>query len=292
MRLISHRVDHGTRLAVVLADGTAIDTSALGSDLPSTMADLIDGGDAPLESLRRAVLGARPGGGAPIDSLDLAAPLGRIGKLIAVGKNYVDHATEEGVAPPAEPLLFAKFPSAVIGHDDPIVWRLSDTTKVDWEAELAVVIGRPGRDVPRAGALDLVLGYTCLNDVSARDLQFGDGQWVRGKSLDTFCPVGPWLVTADEVPDPGTLRIRCLVDGEVVQDASTAEMIHDVPALIAYCSRFMTLLPGDVIATGTPAGIGAFRDPPRYLSDGQEVIVDIEGVGRLRNVCRVLPGRP
>jgi 2-keto-4-pentenoate hydratase/2-oxohepta-3-ene-1,7-dioic acid hydratase in catechol pathway len=115
---------------------------------------------------------------------------------------------------------------------------------------------------------------------------------VRGKSLDTFCPVGPWLVTTDEMTDPSDRRIRCLVDGEVVQDASTAEMIHDVPALIAYCSRFMTLEPGDVIATGTPAGIGAFRDPPRYLADGQEVVVDIEGIGRLRNVCRVLPDRP
>jgi 2-keto-4-pentenoate hydratase/2-oxohepta-3-ene-1,7-dioic acid hydratase in catechol pathway len=289
MRLISHRVDGRTQLALVLADGTAIEAATLGAELPATMQDLIDGGDRAVAALRDAVAGTPDGGGAALDQLDLAAPLGRIGKIIAVGKNYPDHAAEEGVAPPAEPLLFAKFPSAVIGHDDPIVWRTSDTNAVDWEAELAVVIGRRGRDVARDEALDLVLGYTCLNDVSARDLQFGDGQWVRGKSLDTFCPVGPWLVTTDEMTDPRNRRIRCLVDGEVVQDASTAEMIHDVPALIAYCSRFMTLEPGDVIATGTPAGIGAFRDPPRYLADGQEVVVDIEGIGRLRNVCRVLP---
>ena len=292
MRLISHRVDGGTRLAIVLGDGTAIEVAALGPDLPGTMAELIDGGDPAMAALLGAATGAPRGASMPLDSLDLAAPLGRVGKLIAVGKNYADHAAEEGAAPPAEPLLFAKFPSSVIGHDDPIVWRRSDTTKVDWEAELAVVIGRRGRDVPRADALDYVLGYTCLNDVSARDLQFGDGQWVRGKSLDTFCPVGPWLVTADEIPDPGARRVRCLVDGEVVQDASTADMIFDVPALIAFCSRFMTLEPGDVIATGTPSGIGAFRDPPRYLADGQEVVVDIEGIGRLRNVCRVLPDRP
>jgi 2-keto-4-pentenoate hydratase/2-oxohepta-3-ene-1,7-dioic acid hydratase in catechol pathway len=292
MRLISHRVDGHPRLAVVLADGRAIDTAAIGSALPTTMADLIDGGEGALAGLRGAVDGAPAGGGASLDSLDLAAPLGRIGKIIAVGKNYRDHAAEEGVAPPTEPLLFAKFPSSVIGHDQQIAWRMSDTTNVDWEAELAVVIGRRARDVSRRHALDVVLGYTCLNDVSARDLQFGDGQWVRGKSLDTFCPVGPWLVTADEVPDPGSLPIRCLVDGEVVQEASTADMIFDVPALISFCSRFMTLEPGDVIATGTPAGIGAFRDPPRYLADGQEVVVEIDGIGRLRNVCRVLPNRP
>jgi 2-keto-4-pentenoate hydratase/2-oxohepta-3-ene-1,7-dioic acid hydratase in catechol pathway len=292
MRLISHRVDGRARLAVVLADGSAIDAATIGSDLPTTMADLIDGGEGALAALRHAVSRAPDGGAASIESLDLAAPLGRIGKIIAVGKNYPDHAAEEGVAPPTEPLLFAKFPSSVIGHGQPIVWRMSDTTSVDWEAELAVVIGRRARDVSRGEALDVVLGYTCLNDVSARDLQFGDGQWVRGKSLDTFCPVGPWLVTADEVTDPGSLPIRCLVDGEVVQDASTAEMIFDVPALISFCSRFMSLEPGDVIATGTPAGIGAFRDPPRYLADGQEVVVEIEGIGRLRNVCRVLPDRP
>ena len=292
MRLISHRVDGRVQLAVVLADGTATDVAELGGDLPATMDAVIDGGGAAIAALRHAVAGAPDGGGRSLDRLDFAAPLGRIGKIIAVGKNYPDHAAEEGVAPPSEPLLFAKFPSSVVGHGDPIVWRASETTKVDWEAEMAVVIGRRARDVSRDDALGVVLGYSCLNDVSARDLQFGDGQWVRGKSLDTFCPVGPWLVTADEISDPGARRIRCLVDGEVVQDASTAEMIHDVPALIAYCSRFMTLEPGDVIATGTPAGIGAFRDPPRYLADGQEVVVDIEGIGRLRNRCRVLPDPP
>ena len=181
MRLISHRVGGATRLAVVVADDTAIDTAALAPGLPGTMTELIDGGDASLAALRRATAEASTVAGTPLASLDLAAPLGRVGKIIAVGKNYGDHAAEEGVAPPAEPLLFAKFPSAITGHEDPIVWRTSDTTAVDWEAELAVVIGRRGRDVPRADALDLVLGYTCLNDVSARDLQFGDGQWVRGQ---------------------------------------------------------------------------------------------------------------
>ena len=161
---------------------------------------------------------------------------------------------------------------------------------IDFEAELAVVIGATARDVPPQRALEHVLGYTCLNDVSARDLQFGDGQWIRGKSLDTFCPMGPWLVTADEIPDPQTLRIRCLVNGEVVQDASTSQMLHGVAALIAFCSRFFTLDPGDVIATGTPAGVGVFRKPPRFLGDGDEVVIDIEAVGSLTNRCRIVPG--
>lgn len=152
----------------------------------------------------------------------------------------------------------------------------------------AVVIGRTGRDIPAARAFDHVLGYTCLNDVSARDLQFGDGQWVRGKSLDTFCPMGPWIVTTDELPDPGGREIRCLVNGDVVQAARTSEMVHDIPSLIAFCSRFMTLEPGDVIATGTPGGVGVFRVPPRFLGDGDEVVVEIEGIGRLTNRCRVL----
>jgi 5-carboxymethyl-2-hydroxymuconate isomerase len=134
-----------------------------------------------------------------------------------------------------------------------------------------------------------VLGYTCLNDVSARDLQVSDGQWTRAKSLDTFCPIGPWLVTADEIPDPGALRIQCRVNGEVRQDDTTASLVHSAAELIAYCSRSFTLEPGDVIATGTPGGVGAFRDPPVFLADGDAVEVEIEGIGSLRNVCRVTP---
>ena len=205
-----------------------------------------------------------------------------------MGRNYHEHAAEEGKTAPADPVVFAKFPNALVGDRADIVWRAADTGQVDYEAELAVVIGRTARDVPVSEALDHVLGYTCLNDVSARDLQFGDGQWVRGKSLDTFCPTGPWIVTRDELPDPGSLRIRCLVNDEILQDAGTSQMVHDVPDLIAFCSRFMTLEPGDIIATGTPGGVGVFREPPRFLRDGDEVVVDIDGVGRLVNRCRVI----
>ena len=190
---------------------------------------------------------------------------------------------------PAAPLVFAKWPTSVIGDRAEIRWDPGLTGQVDWEAELGVVIGRRARAVDEADALDYVLGYTCLNDVSARDIQFGDGQWVRGKSLDTFCPMGPALITADEIGDPQDLAIGCLVGAERVQDARTSQMYFGVAAIVAYCSRSFTLEPGDVIATGTPGGVGVFRDPPRYLGDGDVVTVEIERIGRLVNVCRTEP---
>ena len=161
------------------------------------------------------------------------------------------------------------------------------TQKVDYEAELAVIIGREVCNATEEEAMGSVFGYTCGNDVSARDLQFGDGQWVRGKSLDTFCPLGPWVVTTDEVKDPHALGIRCWLNGELMQDSHTSRMIFHVPALVSFLSRHFTLLPGDVIMTGTPSGVGAFRDPSVYLKDGDEVVVEIEGVGRLVNTCKV-----
>ena len=296
MRLIQ-RADRerGLRLAVVL-DGASIDVADLDPGLPGTMTELLAGEGEALPAIRSAVeaLGSAAAPGPTrreLDGGERPAPVARPGKIIAVGRNYAEHAAEEGIAVPEAPVLFAKFPSSVVGPGAAIRWRAGDTAQVDFEAELAVVIGRRARDVGRADALGHVLGYTCLNDVSARDLQFADGQWTRGKSLDTFCPIGPWLVTADEIPDPGALRIRCLVGDEVVQDASTSEMIHGVADLIAVISRFVTLEPGDVIATGTPAGVGVFRDPPRFLGDGDVVAVEIEGIGRLENRCRIDPDR-
>jgi 2-keto-4-pentenoate hydratase/2-oxohepta-3-ene-1,7-dioic acid hydratase in catechol pathway len=225
----------------------------------------------------------------PIATQRILPPVNSPGKIVAVGRNYREHAAEESAALPTAPLLFAKFPSALVGDGANITWSAALSSQVDYEAELAVVIGHPARNVAIDRALDHVLGYTCLNDVSARDLQVSDGQWTRAKSLDTFCPMGPWLVTADEVPDPGTLRLRCRVNGEVRQDASTAELVHGVAELIAYCSESFTLEPGDVIATGTPGGVGAFRDPPVFLADGDTVEVEIERVGTLTNRCRVVP---
>ncbi len=224
--------------------------------------------------------------GRPLAEAELLAPVGRPAKVVAIGRNYREHADEEGVDTPPAPLIFAKWPSAIVGPDAEIRWDPSLTAQVDYEAELAVVIGRTARRVPVASALDHVLGYTGLNDVSARDLQFGDGQWTRGKSLDTFCPMGPALVTADEVPDPQALEIECRVNDEVMQHASTAQMYFGVAEIISHCSMAFTLEPGDVIATGTPGGVGIFRDPPVVLRDGDVVTVSIEGIGRLRNTCR------
>jgi len=216
------------------------------------------------------------------------APVSDPRKIVAIGLNYVDHATEATLTPPSEPLVFAKFPSAVVGHGAPIRWSRSLTDGVDYEAELAVVIGRRARGVPVERALAHVFGYTCLNDVSARDLQFSDGQWVRAKSLDSFCPIGPWIVTADDIPDPQGLSIRCSVGDEVLQDATTADMIFSVAELVSRLSRSFTLEPGDVIATGTPPGVGWFRDPRRLLRDGDMVTVEIGGIGALSNPVSVV----
>ena len=290
MKLLTRRADDGERLAVVTADDHVIDVEDLLGDGAWTMTRLLAEGDGAADRLRTALADGSPVAPRTLADIDLLAPVARPGKIVAVGRNYADHAAEQGVATADDPILFTKYSSSVVAEGDDIVWRAGDTTQVDYEAELAVVIGSTARDVPLDRALDHVLGYTCLNDVSARDLQFGDGQWIRGKSLDTFCPMGPWLVTADDIPDPQALRVRCLVNGEVVQDASTSQMLHGVAALISFCSRFFTLDPGDVIATGTPAGVGVFRKPPRFLGDGDVVVIDIEGIGQLTNRCRILPG--
>ena len=211
-----------------------------------------------------------------------ALPIDRPGKIVCVGLNYRDHAEEQGTELPSAPLLFAKWPNALIGPGEPIV--IPHVSKqVDYEAELAVVIGERVRRVSEENALDSVRGYICLNDVSARDLQFSDGQWTRAKSADTFCPVGPQLVPAAAVPDPQRLGIRCSLNGEVMQDSTTANMIFTIAEIIAYASATMTLEPGDLIATGTPAGVGVFRDPPVLLKHGDEVTVEIDGLGSLTN---------
>ncbi len=205
------------------------------------------------------------------------------GKIVAIGLNYLDHIRESGLEPPGQPLVFAKFPSSVIGPGQEIRLPLGLTERVDWEVELAVVIGTRARNVDAADALGHVFGYTVANDVSARDLQFGDGQWVRGKSLDTFCPVGPVVVTADEIPDPQALRLTCRVNGELMQDASTELMVFGVAELISHCSRSFTLEPGDLLLTGTPWGCGEFMEPRRSLAPGDVVECEIGGIGTLRN---------
>jgi 2-keto-4-pentenoate hydratase/2-oxohepta-3-ene-1,7-dioic acid hydratase in catechol pathway len=215
------------------------------------------------------------------------APVLDPAKVVAIGLNYKDHAAEQNIALPKAPLIFAKFSSSITGPYDPIRWDPALTRQVDYEVELGVVIGRRARRVSEADALDYVFGYTIINDVSARDLQFGDKQWVRGKSLDTFCPMGPVVVTSDEIPDPQALDVRCLVNGRTMQNSNTAQMVFGVRQLIAHCSQAFTLEPGDLIATGTPSGVGTFRNPPFYLQDGDVMRTEIDAIGYLENVCKI-----
>lgn len=223
----------------------------------------------------------------PLGSVQLAPPVTRPSKIIAIGLNYVDHIQESKGKAPERPLLFAKFPNSLLGHGSRITWSPDITRKVDFEAELTVVMGKTVRSCPEEEAIGAIFGYTCGNDVSARDLQFGDGQWVRGKSLDTFCPIGPWIVTSEEITDPHDLRVASILNGKTMQEGNTGSMLFKIPQLVSFISRHFTLLPGDIILTGTPSGVGAFRDPPVYMKDGDEIVIEIEGIGRLVNTCSV-----
>jgi len=210
------------------------------------------------------------------------APVPRPGKIVCVGLNYRDHAEESGLAVPKTPVIFSKFSSCVVAPGEPVVVPTT-SERVDYEAELAVVVGRHAKHVSADRAYDYVLGYTAFNDVTARDFQFGDGQWQRGKSCDTFAPMGQTIVTTDEIPDPHTLRITMKVNGTVMQDSNTNQLIFRVPELIEFISKSITLEPGDVIATGTPAGVGFARKPPVFLKPGDTMDVEIERIGGLGN---------
>jgi 2-keto-4-pentenoate hydratase/2-oxohepta-3-ene-1,7-dioic acid hydratase in catechol pathway len=245
--------------------------------------DMIDfiKSDQPIETERRLI---------PLSEIHLAPPVTRPSKIIAIGLNYKDHAEESSADLPdlpEDPLIFAKFPNSVTGHNHDIRWDRRVTEKVDFEAELAVVIKKEVYNCTPEEAQDAVFGYTCGNDVSARDLQFGDGQWVRGKSLDTFCPLGPWIVTPEDLPDPNSLSIKCWLNGQLMQDSNTNLTVFKIPMLISFFSQHFTLLPGDIIMTGTPSGVGAFRDPPIYMKNGDNIIVEIERIGQLANRCKV-----
>jgi 2-keto-4-pentenoate hydratase/2-oxohepta-3-ene-1,7-dioic acid hydratase in catechol pathway len=230
--------------------------------------------------------------GEPVDpsSILVHAPIARPGKIICVGLNYHDHCREQSIEPPAYPMLFSKFANAVA---DPgaTVTRPVATEKLDLECELAIVIGRRASAIGRDQVADVVFGYTILNDVTMRDLQREDRQWLRAKGSDGFAPMGPVVVTADELGDPGALRLRSSVNGEPWQDSSTAEMVFDVPTIVAFASRTITLEPGDVIATGTPAGVGHYQSPPRYLADGDVMRCEIDGIGAIENTVADAPGR-
>ncbi|GJF34597.1 hypothetical protein KNE206_72970 [Kitasatospora sp. NE20-6] len=289
MRFVRARLDG--RVAAFLLTGDGADGSRAGAAAEAVELPAPAGADPLLallttdgpDGLRAAAETAlRTGARVPEDTLEVLAPLHRPGKIIAIGLNYHDHTAETGLEAPAVPLTFAKYATSITGPGAPVTVPAGLTDQVDWEAELAVVVGTgcgPGR---RGTAAD-IFAYTVSNDVSARDLQFSDKQWTRGKSLDTFCPLGPELVTTDEIDDPYALRIWAEVNGETMQDASTGDMIFKLDELLDFVTAGTTLEPGDVILTGTPPGVGGFRTPPVYLQDGDTVTVGVEGIGRLSN---------
>lgn len=265
MRLVTFQEAHGRPQAGILFEDGIL---ATGHDMISICAA---GSAAPL-SAPKIDAGA----------VKLLAPIPRPPKLICVGLNYRDHAAEARMEVPKVPTIFNKFPNVVIGPGEPIVLpRVS--TKPDYEAEFAFVIGRGGRYISASRAMEHVFGYTIVNDVSARDFQNATSQWLMGKTFDTFAPMGPCIVTRDEIADPHALDISLEIGGEILQKSNTRELIFKIPELIEYISQVVTLEPGDVVATGTPAGVGFGRKPPRWLKAGEETIVRIEGIGELRN---------
>jgi len=269
----------GRRLGIEQPDGVMDLTDVLGANL-----DAVLNGHDPEAMIADALAAADTVAKAPIPLTEIRhlSPLPRPGKIVCVGLNYHDHCREQGLEPPAYPTLFAKFANAISDPGAAVV-RPRATDKLDLECELAVVIGVRASQVAADRALEHVFGYTILNDVTARDLQREDRQWLRAKGWDGFAPLGPVVVTRDEIADTGRLALRSWVNGVTWQDSSTAEMIWDVPSLIAFVSRSITLEPGDILATGTPAGVGHFHDPPRYLAGGDVMVCEVAGIGVLEN---------
>jgi 2-keto-4-pentenoate hydratase/2-oxohepta-3-ene-1,7-dioic acid hydratase in catechol pathway len=297
MKLVTWRPEAGGDPRIGALDGDAVvDLAAAFEALPSEdRRRLLHGAPFPRSMLELLALGSagmsaaasalRAGAARrPLGEARLLAPVPRPGKILGIGRNYGAHAAEGGLEAQEKPRILLKAPSSVIGPGEPIL-KPASVSKLDYEVELAIVIGRPARDVAEADVLAHIAGCTILNDVSARELQFdvSPPQTSFAKSMDGFCPMGPCLATLDEFADPAAIRLSCRVNGELVQDGDTRDMIFPVPVLIAYLSRFLTLEPGDVIATGTPAGVGAFRTPPRYLEPGDLVRMEIAEIGVLEN---------
>ena len=277
MRLVTFKVGTGSNQLGVVVDKEVF--ALEGQDMRAFLA----AGASAMQQAKKVERGeVQPKAKYPLDAVTLLAPVLNPGKIIAIGLNYIDHARETKMEIPQAPILFAKFTTSITGPNAPVVIP-GDDPQVDYEAELAVVIGRRAKGVSEADAMDYVAGYMPLNDVSARRWQFADKQWVRGKSPDTFCPTGPWLTTRDAVADPHSLAIRMRVNGNTLQDSNTSNLIFKIPFLIHYVSASITLEPGDIIATGTPDGVGVFRKPPIFMKAGDVMEVDIEGLGVLRN---------
>jgi 2-keto-4-pentenoate hydratase/2-oxohepta-3-ene-1,7-dioic acid hydratase in catechol pathway len=261
-----------------LQENTVYPLSPLGyADAESFIA----AGDKALQAAR-ALMAAGKGGSLPAADVQLLSPLLHPPRIFCVGLNYVDHAAESKMVVQAVPTIFMKLASGITGPDSDVVLP-ANSTQPDYEAELAVVIGRRASNVTRENWRECVFGYTILNDVSARDVQLATSQWTLGKSFPTFCPMGPWVVTADELTDPHSLDVRLTIDGETMQQANTRDLIFDIPAVLGYISAIVALEPGDIVSTGTPQGVGLGRTPPRWLRPGEEVAIEISGIGRLMN---------
>ena len=287
MKLVTYIIDSQPRAGILHGNQIVDIERASAGKLPSDLKLLLEGGEPSLQVLKS--IEAANHEMLSLSEVKLASPILNPSKIMAIGLNYLDHVQEIKLPMPELAIMFCKFSNAIIGHEDVIEWSPRITEKVDYEVELAVVIGKTARNVKQEDAMQYIAGYTVCNDVSARDLQLEKGdQWLRGKCLDTFCPLGPCMVTADEITDPHNLEIKSYVNGEIRQDSNTRHLIYNIPYLIEYLSEAFTLLPGDIIATGTPSGVGAFQNPPKWLQDGDEVIVEVSGIGQLKNTCRVV----
>ncbi len=280
MKLVSIAPD--MRLGIWLGE-TIVDCAAVGiAGMPATLADALNGGASALDSLRNLAADPPQDALLPADQVTLGPCVPQPGKVLCVGLNYAKHAAEGGQAIPETPVLFSKFNNSLAGPDEDVPLPAS-AVEYDYEVELSAVIGKRTRDVSVEDALDHVAGYCCSNDISARDLQMLTGQWLLGKTLDKFLPLGPWLVTADEVPDPQALGLRCWLNGELRQESNTADMIFSVAEIVSYTSRYMTLEAGDVISSGTPEGVIMGMDPRVWMVAGDVVSVEVDGLGRLTN---------
>jgi 2-keto-4-pentenoate hydratase/2-oxohepta-3-ene-1,7-dioic acid hydratase in catechol pathway len=284
LKLLTFIANNEVRPGVLDGD-RVIDLRAAGLpvDASGDLQQIVRGGDAMLERVREAIASAARRD-FDIDEVTLTAPLLNPSKIIAVGLNYIDHCEEAKLPVPKEPVLFTKWPNSITGPYDELRWPEGVTREVDYEVELGVVIGRRGSNIREEDALDYVCGYTVVNDVSARDLQFANAkQWDRGKSLDTFCPWGPWIVTRDEIKNPHDLTVRTVLNGEEMQKSNTNKLIFNINQIIAYASQGTTLLPGDLIPTGTPFGVGFSRTPPVFLKHGDVCECEVEHVGKIIN---------
>jgi 2-keto-4-pentenoate hydratase/2-oxohepta-3-ene-1,7-dioic acid hydratase in catechol pathway len=282
MKLVRYKHGDVVSIGAVVDETTLVDLMLASNTGSCPMCAFLATGEEGIQHAEKVLAAPPAEAKLPLDQVQLLAPVGDPNKIMCIGQNYRDHCEEQNQPIPERAILFSKY-STAINDPDGVIQLLAISDQIDYECELAVVIGTKGRNIPEAEAMSYVAGYLCANDVTARDIQKGDGQWVRGKSPDTFFPIGPYLVTADEIADPHDLNISLTLNGETMQKSNTSNLIFKIPFLISYLSQTMTLLPGDIISTGTPGGVGVFRKPPIFLKAGDTVSVTITGLGTLTN---------